>query len=111
MMNFLAMRKAQRIYVSTVVSWAVAVVYHAFNYVNSILSGHPGPDLYVNTVSFQVFVFMAGYFPGWLLVPFAMLLGEFAIMSRKPDKIAEKSVVKTEGKQRRHPRSLNPPQL
>jgi len=41
---------------------------------------------------------MAGYFPGWLLVLFAMLLGEFAIMSRKPDKIAEKSVEKTEGK-------------
>ena len=97
-MNFLAMRKAQRIYVSTVVLWAVAVVCHAFNYVNSILSGPPGPDLYANTFSFQVFVFMAGYFPGWLLVLFTMLLGEFAIMSRKPDKTAEKSVEKTEGK-------------
>jgi hypothetical protein len=41
---------------------------------------------------------MAGYFPGWLLVLFTILLGEFAIMSLKPDKTAEKSVEKTEGK-------------
>ncbi len=98
MMNFLAMRKAQRIYFNIVVLWAVAVVCHTSNYVNSILSGPLGSDLYANTVSFQVFVFMAGYFPGWLLVLFAMLLGEFAIMSRKPDNTAEKSVEKTEGK-------------
>jgi hypothetical protein len=94
MMNSLVMGKAQRIYFSTVVLWAVAVVFHAFNCVNSVLSGPPGPDLYANTVSFQVFVFMAGYFPLWLLVLFTLLLGEFAIMSRKPDNTVEKSASK-----------------
>jgi hypothetical protein len=98
MMSFLAMRMSKRIYLGTVVLWGGAVVCHAFTYVNSILSGPPGPDLYANTVAFQIFVFVAGYFPGWLLVLFAMLLGEFAIMSCKPDNTAKKSVEKTEGK-------------
>jgi hypothetical protein len=41
---------------------------------------------------------MAGYFPLWLLVLIALLLGEFAIMSRKPDNTDENSAEKTASK-------------
>jgi hypothetical protein len=41
---------------------------------------------------------MAGYFPLWLLVLITLLLGEFAIMSRKPDNTVEKSADKTASK-------------
>jgi hypothetical protein len=68
--------------------------FYAFNCVNSVLSGPPGPDLYANTVSFQVFVFMAGYFPLWLLALIALLLGEFAIMSPMPNNTVENSAEK-----------------
>lgn len=91
-------RKPQHIYFGTVMLWSVAVFCHAFFYVNSVLSGPFGPDLYANTVSFQIFVFMAGYFPGWFLLLSAMLVVEFAIMRYISDHTSEKVAAETDGK-------------
>ena len=81
-MNSSQQKQSLRIFLGTVILWAIGVGCHASYYVHSVLSGPPSPDLYANSVGFQLVAFALLRLPVWLLSLVLLLVVEFSILGR-----------------------------
>ena len=81
--NVVNLGKPQRIYLGTVLFWLVALIAHAGWHIWIILSDQPSPDLYANSLGFQVIAYALFWLPYFLVALFCLLLVEFMVFGRK----------------------------
>jgi uncharacterized membrane protein YgaE (UPF0421/DUF939 family) len=75
--------RPQRFYLQTVALWAVIVVVHACWHIAGVLSGTPDPEVYANTVGFQVIAYTLTRLPYFVIGLAIVLLVEFVLFNRK----------------------------
>ncbi len=77
--------KPSRLYWITILVWMMTLTFHATWTTYSVLAISPSPDLYANTVSFQLIAYGVFWLPPMLLLLVIVLVAEKNLLRHWPN--------------------------